>query len=253
MNSTEEKRPYAAAANVFGALNRCRTRNLPDKIDNDFIRLAGVPEVVLNRVSGTLRFLGLIDEDGKPTEILRGLAAAPDEQYREILAGAVRSAYEADFARIDPAQDSQKQIIDAFRPYQPRSQTQRMVMLFLGLCREAGIEVKDAPRERPMGATVARNGGSARAAASKPDKPASPKRQPPPFNGAPANVQPPPSGLLFGVTEDDIGALNDEQFVTVWGALGVVARARAQARAAQRAEPPKSGGDTEDADAEVTA
>lgn len=252
MNGTGDNRPYAASANVTGTIQRTRTRNLPEKVDSDFIRLAGVPEAVIYRVSSALKFLGLVTDDDKPTDTLRALAAAPDEQYREILAGAVRKAYEVDFARIDPAQDSQKQIIDAFRPYQPRSQTHRMVMLFLGLCREAGIEVKDAPRERQMSATITRTGGPVRASAGKPGKPASPKRgQPPPSNGASIGVQPTPGGLLFGVTEDDIGALSEEQFATVWGALGVVARARAQARAARRAAPPESGEVTEDADAEV--
>jgi hypothetical protein len=254
MNGTDDKRPYAATANVTGVIRRTRTRNLPDKIDSDFIRLAGIPDVVISRVASALRFLGLITEDDKPTDTLRALAAAPDEQYREILAAAIRNAYEVDFARVDPAQDGQRQIIDAFRPYQPRSQTQRMVMLFLGLCREAGMEVKDAPRERPMGATVARTGGSARTT-SNPDKSASPRQrqrqQPPPPNGAAPSVRPTPDGLLFGVTEDDIGVLSDEQFAAVWGALGVVARARAQARAARRAAPPESGGTTEDVDAEV--
>lgn len=253
MNGTDDKRPYAATANVTGVIKRTRTRNLPDKVDNDFIRLAGVPEAVIHRVASALKFLGLVAEDDKPTDTLRALAAAPDEQYREILAGAVRNAYEVDFTRIDPAQDSQKRIIDAFRPYQPRSQTNRMVMLFLGLCHEAAMEVKDAPRERPMGATVARSGGSARPA-SKPDKPTSPKlRQPPPSNGASATVQSASGPLLFGVTEDDIGALSDEQFATVWGALGLVARARAQSRASGRFGPPDSGTGPEDDDAEVTA
>src|SRR5690348_9652204 len=109
MNSIQEKRPYAATANVIAVLQRCRTRNLPDRIDNDFIRLAGVPEVVLSRAGNTLAFLGLIDSDDQPTDTLRALAAAPEEQYREILAGALRSAYETDFARIDPARDTQKQ------------------------------------------------------------------------------------------------------------------------------------------------
>jgi hypothetical protein len=250
MNGTDDKRPYAATANVTGIIKRTRTRNLPDKVDGDFIRLAGVPDAVIHRVASALKFLGLVTEDDKPTDTLRALAAAPDEQYREILAGAVRNAYEVDFARVDPTQDSQKQIIDAFRPYQPRSQTDRMVMLFLGLCREAGMEVKDAPRERPMGATVARPGGSARAI-GKADQSASPKRrQPPPSNGDAAGGQPPP-GLLFGVTEDDISVLNEEQFATVWGALGVVARARAQARASQRAAPDSAAG-REDDDTEVT-
>jgi hypothetical protein len=252
MNGTDDKRPYAATANMTGVIKRTRTRNLPDKVDSDFIRLAGVPEGVIHRVASALKFLGLVTEDDEPTDTLRALAAAPEEQYREILAGAVRSAYEVDFARIDPAQDSQKQIIDAFRPYQPRSQTNRMVMLFLGLCREAGMEVKDAPRERPMGVTVARSGGSARTT-GKADAPASPKRrQVPPSNGASASAQPTSVSLLFGVTEDDIEALSDEQFATVWGALGVVARARAHARAARRTAPPDSGTGPEDDDAEVT-
>jgi hypothetical protein len=250
MNGTDDKRPYAATANVTGVIQRTRTRNLPEKVDSDFIRLAGVPEAVIHRVASALKFLGLVTEDDKPTDTLRALAAAPDEQYRELLAGAVRNAYEVDFARIDPAQDSQRQIIDAFRPYQPRSQTNRMVMLFLGLCREAGMEVKDAPRERPMGATVARSGGSARAT-SKSDTPASPRRRQPPPSEAPVNAQPSPPGLLFGVTEDDIGVLTDEQFASVWGALGVVARARAQAHAAQRTAPPESDGTPEEVDAEV--
>jgi hypothetical protein len=253
MNGTDDKRPYAAPANVIGVVKRSRTRNLPDKVDSDFIRLAGVPEAVIHRVASALKFLGLVAEDDKPSDTLRALAAAPDEQYREILAGAIRSAYQVDFARIDPAQDGQKQIIDAFRPYQPRSQTDRMVILFLGLCREAGIEVKDAPRERPMSATIARTGGPARSSASKPDKPPSPKqKQPPQSTGAPAPAQPAPAGLLFGVTEDDIGVLSDQQFATVWNALGVVARARAQARATQRTAPPEADETTEDVDAEVT-
>jgi hypothetical protein len=253
MTGTDDKRPYAAPANVIGVVKRSRTRNLPDKVDSDFIRLAGVPEAVVHRVASALKFLGLVTEDDKPSDTLRALAAAPDEQYREILAGAIRSAYQVDFARIDPAQDSQKQIIDAFRPYQPRSQTDRMVILFLGLCREAGIEVKDAPRERPMNATIARTGGPARASAGKADKATSPKqKQAPQSTGAPASVQPTPGALLFGVTEDDIGVLDEEQFATVWNALGVVARARAQAHAAQRTAPSGAGETPEDVDGEVT-
>ena len=44
--------------------------------------------------------------------------------------------------------------------------------------------------------------------------------------GAEAN---PTTGLLFGVTVDDIAALPDAEFKSVWEALGKVARARARA------------------------
>jgi Family of unknown function (DUF5343) len=251
MNGTEEKRPYAANANVQAVLKRCRTRNLPEQVDNDFIRLAGVPEVVLGRVAGTLRFLGLTDEDGQPTDILRSLAAAPEEQYREILAGAIRNAYEADFARIDPARDTQKQIIDAFRPYQPRSQTTRMVMLFLGLCREAGIQVKEAPRERAMGSTVPRSARSQPSPGST-GRPQKRKNQPGQAdnsgNGDGAIHASAPN-LLFTVTDEDVSVLTDAEFDAVWSALGKVARARAMARTSPKPQDSaESDSDTEEGD-----
>lgn len=227
----ERVRPYASPSNVLSVFHRVRSRNLPDKIDNDFLRIAGIGEAVFGRVTATLRFLDMIDEGLRPTDTLRALSAAPDEDYRIILAGAIRAAYAEDFARIDPEQDTQARIVDAFRPYQPRSQTSRMVMLFLGLCREAGIPVLDAPRERPMRGTTA-----PRAAAK-----AAPRKAAPARHHASGNErQHPPApqaGLLFGVTEDDIGALPEDEFQEVWAALGKVARARAKQRQASAPDP----------------
>jgi hypothetical protein len=255
MNSAEDKRPYAAAANVLGTLRRCRTRNLPDKVDNDFIRLAGVPEVVLSRVASTFRFLGFTDDDDQPTDTLRALAAAPEEQYREILAGAIRNAYETDFARIDPAHDTQKQIIDAFRPYQPRSQTSRMVMLFLALCREAGIEVMEAPRERAMGSATPRPATSRSAKQQDTAVGRRPKQDQQRRRGEVDGVASPtplPANLLFTVTDEDVSVLSDDEFASVWAALGKVARARALARSSpgstDSADSAESASDHEDGD-----
>src|SRR5437867_9344824 len=143
-------RPYGATANVIAVIERTRTRNLPETISNDFLGLTGIPEIVYGRVRQALEFLELVHEDGRPTSKLESLAKAADSEYSQILAACIREAYRDDFQRIDPGQDNQVQIIEAFRRYQPRSQTSRMVMLFLGLCRNAGIPVMDAPRERKM-------------------------------------------------------------------------------------------------------
>lgn len=222
--TTDQRRPYAAPSNVVSVVQRARTRNLPDKIDEDFLRIVGIPDMVFGRVQEALRFLGLIGESNAPTDTFRSLSAAPDEEYKAILTGAIRNAYADDFARIDPGQDAQAQIVDAFRPYEPRSQTARMVMLFLGLCREADMSVLDAPRQRHM---------KGQAGSQSPRRPA--RKSTPPTrknevhrqdegnNGVVANA----SGLLFGVTERDIAALPREEFEEVWSALGKVARARA--------------------------
>jgi hypothetical protein len=223
-NAEPRQRPYAPPANVKAVLQRARSRNLPDRIDSDFMRLAGVPDRSHNRVAVALRFLGLIDEGRRPTDTLRALAAARDEEYRDLLSGTIRDAYKEDFERVDPGEDTHATIVDAFKPYEPRSQTDRMVMLFLGLCREAGIPVIEAPRERRMKAPTGTR--PARPASRTAERPSGASTTPRHRDAPPA---PPPTGLLFGVTDDDIALLGEEQFEQVWRALGVVARTRAQA------------------------
>lgn len=220
-----ERRPYAATANVMAVLKRVRTRNLPERIGGEFYTLAGVGTAVHGRVTQALTFLGLVDESGYPQDALRAMAQAPEAEFLELLGACVRERYAAEFQIVDPGQDSQPQILDAFRKYEPRSQTDRMVMLFLGLCREAGMKVKDVPRERQMAS-------SAKAPHPRPGT-TSPrltvqKRSAGRSGRLPTQEATAP-GLLFGVSVADIQMLDDTEFDEVWSALGKVARARGRA------------------------
>lgn len=227
----DDRRPYAPSANVLAVIERVRRLNLPQSVDADFLRLADVPEGSLGRVAFALRFLGLTDANARPTDQLRAIARATDEEYRELLAGVVQSAYAVDFARVNVAEETQAKIISAFQRYEPRSQTTRMVTLFLGLAKAAGIPIMETPRDRTTQAArpvtravVARGQGNSTTPRRRASAPSVP--------GQPA----PPTNLLFGVTVDDIAALPEAEFASVWEALGKVARARA--RAAQRQEEP---------------
>jgi hypothetical protein len=236
LDQDRNKRPYAAASNVIAVLERCRSRNLPTELDDDFLRLAQIPDVVFGRVKQALRFLDLVDQHGRPTDKLRSLAGAPTDEYRQLLGGILREAYREDFERINPAEDAAHVITAAFQKYEPRSQTKRMVMLFLGLCREADIEVADAPRERKMQSRTS-NG-------SKPSPASRQQRR----TAGSAQVETSSIGrgrtfgpsLLFGVTEADISALTESEFEEVWTALGKVARARARARVQSEPRPEAS-------------
>jgi hypothetical protein len=220
----DDRRPYAPAANVIAVIDRARRLNLPASVDTDFLRLADVPEGSLGRVAFALRFLGLTDSSTRPTDQLRAMARATEEEYRDLLAGVVRSAYAADFERIDPSQETQAKIAEAFRRYEPRSQTTRMVMLFLGLAKAAGIPVMEAPRDR--GIQAARP--SARVSV-RPKASAVPSRARASAPPTPSNLdQPVATNLLFGVTVDDIASLPEAEFKAVWDALGKVALARAR-------------------------
>jgi hypothetical protein len=241
VKTDEQSRPYAAPANIIAVIDRARTRNLPETINNDFLRIAGVPEAVWYRVMQAVRFLGLIHEDGRPSDTFEALAGATESQYKELLEKVIREAYKAEFNVIDPAQDPQARIVDAFRPYKPRSQTLRMVMLFQGLCREAGIPVLDAPRERRM-----------RDLQVKRPKSTVEKRSigvPTVRQTSERIIVPSATGVLFGVTEEDVAALEEEEFNEVWAALGKVARARARAKKKAQetdAERTKQEGGTEE-------
>jgi hypothetical protein len=48
--------------------------------------------------------------------------------------------------------------------------------------------------------------------------------------------------LLFGVTEDDIAVLSDDEFDEVWAALGKVARARSRVKKLAISSAPSSNG-----------
>jgi hypothetical protein len=131
-------------------LARLRARNLPERIDADYLRDAGVSEGTISRALFALRFLGLVDGEA-PSEALKAIAKATDEEYRVILAGLIREAYGEVFDVVDPAQDTQAHIVNFFRRYTPGSQRERMVIFFLGMCREAGIPTLDVPRQRSSG------------------------------------------------------------------------------------------------------
>lgn len=146
-------RPYAPPSNVTAVLKRVRSRNLPERVDIEYLRDSGVPDGSLGRAMFALNFLELVAHD-VPTPALRSIATSTDEEYKATLAGLIRKAYREVFDAIDPAEDSQDRIVNFFRRYTPASQRDRMVVFFLGMCREAGIPTLDVPRQRASGVST---------------------------------------------------------------------------------------------------
>jgi len=149
-NGVGANRPYAAPSNVIDVLKRLRSRNLPDRVDGEYLRAAGVPDGSNYRVVFALKFLGLVEND-IPTSELRAIATSTDEEYRTILKRLIQTAYRDVFEVVDPAEDGADKIANVFKRYTPASQRDRMVVFFLGMCREAGIPTLDPPRQRTSG------------------------------------------------------------------------------------------------------
>ncbi len=150
VNEADTNRPYAPPSNVVALLHRLRSRNLPEQVDAEYLRDAGISEGTVNRALFAIRFLGLVDEAGAPTQALRAINSATDEEYQATLAGLVRNAYADVFNVINPAEDPQERILNVFRRFTPASQRSRMVIFYLGMCRGAGIPTLDTPRQRGM-------------------------------------------------------------------------------------------------------
>jgi hypothetical protein len=123
---------------------------MPERVDIEYLRDSGISEGMLARTLFAMKFLGLVKDGGEPTSALRDIGTGTDEEYRTILAGLIRGAYEDVFANIDPSEDDHSRILNFFRRYTPASQRERMVTFFLAICREAGIPTLDVPRKREI-------------------------------------------------------------------------------------------------------
>ena len=211
--------PYAPPRAILEIINRFRHRGLATPFDADVLARAGVSNSLIQRTLHSLRTLDLIDEIGNPTEQLINLQQAPEPEFQGRLADVVRAAYAEIFNFADPATDDAQAIRDAFRPYRPTGQQNRMVSLFLGLSAAAGLIPQSAANEGQ---------------AERPARAAVPRRVPNPVTRTPRSdartrdtVRPAPglppalAGLLNALPGDNAGWTQDERdrFVTTFEAV----------------------------------
>lgn len=150
--------PYAPLANVIGLIRRRREKGLPEVLNVDKLLQIGIPEGNISRALQALKFLTLIDEEGRQTNNFNRLANAKESEYPEVLADIIRSAYRDIFVIIGHSEGfievSDQELIDAFRAYHPDAQRNRMIILFKGLCQEAGLMGGGPPETRKRTRTV---------------------------------------------------------------------------------------------------
>lgn len=131
--------PYAPASAILELIKRHRDRGLPSPVTGEVLGRAGISQSLISRTLQALQTLDLIDENGAPTPVFEGIRLAPESECKQRLEEWLRLAYADAFAFVDPSQDDEIRIRDAFRHYQPNAQQNRMVTLFQGLCGAAGL------------------------------------------------------------------------------------------------------------------
>jgi hypothetical protein len=204
--TSDNPAPYAPASSVLSIIERHRNRGLPTPVDTDVLARAGVTQSLIPRTLQALQTLDLIDENGRPTDMLEGLRLAPESEYKQRLAEWLNAAYADALQFIDPATADETEIRDAFRSYRPTGQQSRMVSLFVALFAAAGIGPErqtPTPRRSARAAASPRTNRTPRALAGPTarSRPNSIGELPPALAGLLASL--PPQGQ--GWTEEERG------------------------------------------------
>lgn len=223
--------PYAPAATVLHVIRHYRQRDVPNKVALTDLVQIGVTSSLAPRTMPALEFLGLVDAKGLTTEAFKALRFANDEEFPGVLAGVLQAAYKDIFDHVDPGTATLSAVTNAFFPYSPGGQRDRMVSLFLGLVAAAGLPVRELPKQMPRRETTAKPPKTSTSIRPAVTTQRSRKSE------IPAVAPPDPGDLVIGVTDSDLLALPPETFDRVWAVLGEIRLARARARAAATAPP----------------
>jgi Family of unknown function (DUF5343) len=209
--------PYTSYRTFKTFIEDLHEHGVPSRIDRSVLtRFSGV---VGTQLMHALRFLGLIEDDGRATERLKGLVKAHGTaNWSERLLELLRHEYAPMFA-IDLETATPSHFNEAFRKAFPAADAvvQKCVTFFLYAANDAGVKISGRVLKgrKPRSLTPRR----------KPAKPASahpPIRE---FDAAPSPPQAPlppleggkPSEMLL--THLDLNEMDDEQQAAVWTLL----------------------------------
>ena len=132
--------PYTTAQAAIITLDSWRERGLGVPITPDVLVRAGVSESLGNRTLMSLKQLGLVEEDGKPSPQMEDLRLARgQDEYQERLQKWVQGVYADVLQYADPSVDASDRVAEAFRTYVPTGQRRGMAALLIGLWKYAGL------------------------------------------------------------------------------------------------------------------
>jgi hypothetical protein len=128
-------------------------RTTPSRIDSDYLRVSKIAPGNEYKVVGALRFLALIDDDGRPTDSSR-LLKTKGATYTLALQDIVRNAYSGVFHTLKPKEITRDGIYNYFvtEGGLGAEMATKATRFLLRLCRLAEIEIiPDTSQPSPRG------------------------------------------------------------------------------------------------------
>ncbi len=155
--------PYGPASGMLQAIQLFR-KEVPQRVDGDYLRKHGIAPGNEYKVVGALRYLGLIDEDGRPTEKTK-LLRARGSTFMMALQEIVRDAYRDLFSHLSKLRNFSKDEIYNYFVIEENlgpEMANKATRFFIHLCRLCGIDLGiEVRRGRSEGKrrNARRNGG----------------------------------------------------------------------------------------------
>lgn len=151
MDDTEKERAapvYVAWATLNNALTTL-SQGIPNQIDRTVF--PGLAWSVQSQLMSGLKFLGLIDDDGKPLRALQAVAVADEDKRRAAMATLLRERY-ADLFALDLTKTTPAELDKVMgATYKVQGSTrERCVRFFLAAAGYAGVPL--SPLVKPKGA-----------------------------------------------------------------------------------------------------
>ena len=138
--------PYTSASAAITTLQAFRDRSPSGPVTTDMLVKLGVPESISRRTLSSLQELGLVKDDGQPTEVLEAFKQTRGEdEYKTRLQEWLRDVYADVLPYGNPSEDSIDKIQEAFRGYEPEGQRKAMASLLIGLWEYAGLPLAEQP------------------------------------------------------------------------------------------------------------
>lgn len=213
--------PYASPQSIIEIIERHRNRGLPSPVTAEVLGRASIPDSLIPRTLQALQSLDLTDEAGNITDAFESIRTSPEAEYQGRLQAWLNAAYADVLTYIDPANDDETKIRDAFRHYKPTGQQSRMVTLFTRLYASAGVR---APKPVPVKAAMPRiravpqkTSSTVHRITSRQVPALPPPYQPPANGGLPAPIE----GLLHSLPAEGQGwtQAKREKFIQTFGAV----------------------------------
>jgi len=143
----KDKPPYLSGKRLEKLFEIISTRNLK-KVEPESLKSRGIKGTDANIAISALRFLGIVDENGKTTELVKKLKLKGKDK-EEAIKTIVKSAYSELFETVSEPYELPKQELynELLSVYDLSARiTKSAVPAFLWLCSRAGLR-KEQPRE----------------------------------------------------------------------------------------------------------